>query len=334
LNVRLSHFVNNQQCGCTFCSLNNVGNIPDETFSHLFYDCETTKSWHEKFLREHFPANLFNNDAEKKLFLVTGFNNRYPKNLFLTVSVLLFQYCIWEAKLKKKIPSFHTLNEDFLDICRKFIWSNNVAHNCCTSNNFPLRRNLGYEGAADHAAGREQDGGPPQQQGHQGHARRQHRHQHRQLQRHAPRPPPPQMNNSMKIVKELDPDGILDKDTNSDSFVKRDGEAVDPCHTLSSSESEEEDTADVTEKEMEVDQPAAPILTAPPVPTGIINVASTGSESGMLPDPAHTAAGTAALSVTTPTMSQSGSGPGSSTEAQDQKKDPGVNSSLNRVDPN
>ena len=76
LNVRLSHFVNNQQRGCTFCSLNNVGNLPDETFSHLFYDCETTKSWHLQFLREHFPANLFNNDAEEKLFLITGFNNR------------------------------------------------------------------------------------------------------------------------------------------------------------------------------------------------------------------------------------------------------------------
>ena len=68
LNVRLSHFVNNQQRGCTFCSLNNVGNLPDETFSHLFYDCETTKSWHLQFLREHFPANLFNNDAEKNCF--------------------------------------------------------------------------------------------------------------------------------------------------------------------------------------------------------------------------------------------------------------------------
>jgi hypothetical protein len=142
------------------------------------------------------------------------------------------------------------------------------------------------------------------------------------------------MNNSMKIVKELDPDGILDKDANSDSFVKRDGEAVDPCHTLSSSESEEEDTADGTEKEMEVDQPAAPILTAPPVPTGILNVASTGSESGMVPDPAPTAAGTAAFSDTAPTVSQSGSGSGSRTDVHEQEKDPGVNNSLNRVDPN
>jgi hypothetical protein len=190
LNVRLSHFVNNQQRGCTFCTLNNLGTVPDETFSHLFYDCITTRNWQENFLREHLPENFFNNDVEKRLFFITGYNNRYPMNLLLTTAVLLFQYCIWEAKLKKKIPSFHTLNEEFLDLCRKFIWSNSVAHNCCTSNNFPLRRNLGYGGAAVNAAGHEQDGGPPQQQGHQGHARRQHRHHRLQLQRHAPRPPP------------------------------------------------------------------------------------------------------------------------------------------------
>jgi hypothetical protein len=144
------------------------------------------------------------------------------------------------------------------------------------------------------------------------------------------------MNNSMKIVKELDPDGILDKDTNNDGFVKRDGEAVDPCHTLSSSESEEEDTADATEKEMEVDQPAATNLAAPPAPTTIITVAGTGSESGTVPDSASAAAGTAALSapVSTPTGSQSGSVSGYSTEVLEQKKDPGANCNINCVDPN
>ncbi len=140
----------------------------------------------------------------------------------------------------------------------------------------------------------------------------------------------------MKIVKELDPDGILDKDTHNDGFAKRDGEAVDPCHTLSSSESEEEDSADATEKEMEVDEPAATSLAAPPVPTVIITEASTGSESGAVPDPAPAAAGTAALSapVSTPTGSQSGSVSGYSTEVLEQKKDPGENNNLNRVVPN
>ncbi len=61
LNFRLSHFVANQQRGCTFCLLTNAVIIPDETFSHLFYECRTTRLWHEKFLREHVPADFFVN---------------------------------------------------------------------------------------------------------------------------------------------------------------------------------------------------------------------------------------------------------------------------------
>jgi hypothetical protein len=143
------------------------------------------------------------------------------------------------------------------------------------------------------------------------------------------------MNDSMKKVRELDPDGILDKEIHSDSQVKKDGEAVDPCHTLSSSESEEEDTTDETGKEMDVDQPAPPVSSASPVPAGFINAAGTGFESGTQPDQACQAAGTAALSVTvtTPTLSQPGSGPGSSAVEQGQKKDPGVFTSFNCVDP-
>jgi hypothetical protein len=51
-----------------------------------------------------------------------------------------------------------------------------------------------------------------------------------------PDPSPPQMTNSQKLVHELDPDGILDKNVGELGSFKRDGEAVDPCHTLSSSE--------------------------------------------------------------------------------------------------
>jgi hypothetical protein len=39
------------------------------------------------------------------------------------------------------------------------------------------------------------------------------------------------MNNSLKIVHELDPDGILDSNANDESSYKKDGEATDPCHT-------------------------------------------------------------------------------------------------------
>ncbi len=37
INTRLSHFVPNHSRGCTFCSLNGILPVPDETFMHIFF---------------------------------------------------------------------------------------------------------------------------------------------------------------------------------------------------------------------------------------------------------------------------------------------------------
>ncbi len=138
--------------GCTFCEIKNSGamvrvlapvpvpvtiTVPDESFEHLFYGCLTTREWHSKFLECHFPPNLIDSEESRKRYLMMGFHKDYSKNILLTLAPLLLQYCIWEARLKKKIPSFHTLNHDFIEICKKLIWSNSVANNCCTFLNFP-----------------------------------------------------------------------------------------------------------------------------------------------------------------------------------------------------
>jgi hypothetical protein len=151
------------------------------------------------------------------------------------------------------------------------------------------------------------------------------------------------MNNSMKIANELDPEGILDRDANdandanSDTTIRRDGEAVDPCHTLSSSESDEEDTADVAEKEMEVDQPPAvnPTVTTPPAGSpAVLSEASTGTESGKIQDPALTAAGSASPYASAPAPIQSGSGSGSITVGQGQVTDPSEKNFYSQFDQN
>jgi hypothetical protein len=218
--------------------LTNAAIIPDETFSHLFYDCETTRIWHANFLREHTPENFFNNVEEKRLYLITGFCNRYPKNLFLTMSALLFHYCIWEARLKKKIPSFQMLNEDFLEMMINFIWSNSVAYSTIVAHL-----------VISHCPGTWAMEESPQQDKDKMGSLLNNRVTRAMLADNngtttpsgnisamLPDPPLPQMNNSLKIVHELDPDGILDKNANEESSFKMDGEATDQCHTLSSSD--------------------------------------------------------------------------------------------------
>ena len=160
-----------------------------------------------------------------------------------------------------------------------------------------------------------------------------------------PDPLPPQMNNSLKIARELDPEGILDRDINSDTAVnsdtgvKRDGEAIDPCHTLSSSESEEEDTAEATVKEMDVDQqPVANPTdsTIPEASPATLSAASTGSKPGNIqdPDPDLTAVRTAPSFDTATAPTQSGSGSGSTMGGQGQASDSSEKNFYSQFDPN
>jgi hypothetical protein len=102
LNTRLSHFVINQSRGCTFCN-GTMNPVPDETFLHLFFDCPTTTSWHDKFLEKFItlPANL-TREQRLQLFFFCSLPNGTRDNLFLAFTVILFQFCIWEEKLRKK----------------------------------------------------------------------------------------------------------------------------------------------------------------------------------------------------------------------------------------
>ncbi len=105
INTQLSHFVQNQLRGCTFCVLSNNGNgnIPDETFSHIFYECDTVRGWHNRFILNYLPHNYFMNDQERREFFFLGkVHGTDGDSFFIYAAVLIFQYCVWESKLKKK----------------------------------------------------------------------------------------------------------------------------------------------------------------------------------------------------------------------------------------
>jgi len=56
LNTRVSHFVANFPRHCTLCSAARVlAPIPDETFTHLFFDCPTVRNLQDLLVRNHFP---------------------------------------------------------------------------------------------------------------------------------------------------------------------------------------------------------------------------------------------------------------------------------------
>jgi len=110
LNTRLSHFVQNFSRSCTFCSIRNI--ITDETFKHLFFECNTTRSLQQQFEAE-FLENMLQDNNSRLIFWFTGTVNNGIFNTFLHHCALIFQHTIWEFKLKKKIPSYHSFKCNF-----------------------------------------------------------------------------------------------------------------------------------------------------------------------------------------------------------------------------
>ncbi len=96
--------------------MENIANPPDETFLHLFLNCPTVQAWHGEFVRRYLnDINLNPGDSTKLWFLGITPGTDSPSFAVLSV-ILLFQYCIWEEKLRKRKPAFRTINLLFEEI--------------------------------------------------------------------------------------------------------------------------------------------------------------------------------------------------------------------------
>ncbi len=72
LNTRLSHFVENHDRACTFCTVSGSAIRPDESFKHLFFTCPTMKHWHGKFIEKYFPQLQQMSESEQVAFWFLG----------------------------------------------------------------------------------------------------------------------------------------------------------------------------------------------------------------------------------------------------------------------
>jgi hypothetical protein len=136
--------VENQSRFCTFCTLSNRQNN-DETFAHLFSECETTKTLQSKFTSKFLGIeNEMTINEKKQLFFLGELPGGATDNYFLIASVLLFQALIWESKLRRKIPSFNTLQISFLESTGLLLANSKLARECAEKLNFPLCRHFGY----------------------------------------------------------------------------------------------------------------------------------------------------------------------------------------------
>jgi hypothetical protein len=143
INTRLSHFVPNHSRGCTFCVLSAVNPVPDETFSHLFLDCSTVRKWHDDFLADYFPNGYVRDELDRKtIFFLGRVHEPDNDNLFICFTILLFQYLIWELRLKKRVPSYHSIKQDLLVTVKNLLRGNSLARKEILKTNFILCRKL------------------------------------------------------------------------------------------------------------------------------------------------------------------------------------------------
>jgi hypothetical protein len=113
LNTRLSHFVQNNIRTCQLCIVAGNREAVDETFSHLFLECNVTKSTHNWFLRKYLPNHGFNMESKKMLFFggCLPETEHFNKYAFLVAAVC--QLLVWDMKVQKRFLAPLTLDFDF-----------------------------------------------------------------------------------------------------------------------------------------------------------------------------------------------------------------------------
>jgi hypothetical protein len=147
INTRLSHFVPGHPPGCTFCLINNAVVIPDETFKHIFLECPVVKTWQNQFLSFYIPANYIRDERERtNLFFLGRVHEPNIDNYFIMICVFILQCIIWDPRLKKRIPSFNSLNLLFKELCYALLRTNSLARKSRAKTNFTLFRNLHEDG--------------------------------------------------------------------------------------------------------------------------------------------------------------------------------------------
>jgi hypothetical protein len=107
IGSRLGHYNNNTDESCSHCRTEKKFPAPRETFSHLFFECPVVNNLQNMANRVLWPELNQNLCTEKSFWMcgiLRGDNAPPPppRNLFLQAAIGLFNFFIWECRLKKK----------------------------------------------------------------------------------------------------------------------------------------------------------------------------------------------------------------------------------------
>jgi hypothetical protein len=103
----------------------------------------------------YLPPNIIRGEQDRSdLFFLGRVHKPRTDNHFVTLCIFIFQYTIWDARLRKKIPSFNSLNLLFKEITRSLLRTNSLARKAKSKTNFIMFRNIDDgDGAEEPAPG-------------------------------------------------------------------------------------------------------------------------------------------------------------------------------------
>ena len=109
---------------CGWCAGDGYTVPARETFGHLYFDCPTTTAMLKKFAEKYLLPGLSDTDMKKTVIL--GLDGRGKKDDYLQIVFIIFLYCIWTGKVRKRPISFPTIEENmfhlFNGIAESYKW--------------------------------------------------------------------------------------------------------------------------------------------------------------------------------------------------------------------
>jgi hypothetical protein len=110
----VAHFNEARDASCTFCI--KAINLPaeKESFQHFFWNCPTTRYVVGKFFDKYI--NIGVNEKSFFLGINTQEQNAPKSEEALLLIMTVFKYALWQFKIKKKIPTWHGIESEFLYI--------------------------------------------------------------------------------------------------------------------------------------------------------------------------------------------------------------------------
>jgi hypothetical protein len=138
INVRVAHYNPERSPECSFCKLGKNLPAERETISHFFWYCPyTAQSINQQFqLVFNFPVDIDN------FFTGTGPDANYSEALMIQFDII--KYILWLTKLRKRLPTVHSVRSDFFYLTGATLGYNNKLNALVTECNW-LRRNGGDE---------------------------------------------------------------------------------------------------------------------------------------------------------------------------------------------